>query len=376
MNKKYNLTFYIVLTIISAVLILSSGMMTKDIDFRRKDLQFEKARVIKVINENKRPDKTIEGMFLGSQDIEVEILTGNFKSTNHIVKNSLGRLYNVNVKEGMEIIVVLYAKGDVIESISVYSHIRYHVIYLLTGLFCFLLVVIAGIKGLKSIFSLIFTGILILFFMIPSILKGYNPILLAVITSALSTSATFFMVSGAQRKTLISIIGTLFGVTIAGSMAHIARKMTYLTGVRLEEAETLFSIADETGLQFEGLVFVAILIASLGAMMDIVMTIVSSMDEIKRINPSINTKSLFSSGMNVGKDVIGTMSNTLILVFTGGLLGNIIVLIANKSPYYQYMNLEPIVFEIIQALAGSIGIVLSVPITALIGAYLFTLEKK
>ncbi|MEW6623798.1 MAG: YibE/F family protein [Bacillota bacterium] len=370
MKNKANIIITTSIVLVTIIIIYSSGILFRGIDLRRKDLNFEKALVLKVFSETLNKDRTIPNMYLGHQDIQVKILTGEFKGEIHTLKNSLGRTYNVHTRENMEIVVSIYSHDGVIESIMVYSHSRSKTIYFLVGLFFIVLLAVGRIKGLKSIFSLIFTGIMIIFFLIPWILKGYNPILIAIITASLSTIVTFYMATGWSKKTLAASTGTVLGVTIAGSISYWAGRIAQLSGMTMDKAEQLIYIADDTGMQVGGLMFAAILIASLGAIMDVAMSITSSVFEIHGVKKNLSRKALFKSAMNVGQDIIGTMTNTLILAFTGGLLNMLIIVMAYRMPYVQFINLDLFAIEFIQGLAGSIGIVLTVPLTALAASWL------
>ena len=144
----------------------------------------------------------------------------------------------------------------------------------------------------------------------------------------------------------------------------------------MSEAESLAYIAEDTGLKIKGIMFTGILVATLGAVMDIAMSIASSIFEIHKVNDKINFNELFKSAMNIGKDTIGTMTNTLILAFAGGSLSILILVFSANMPFNKLINLDLLGIEIIQGLSGSIGIVLAVPITAFIGCYLCKNELK
>lgn len=142
----------------------------------------------------------------------------------------------------------------------------------------------------------------------------------------------------------------------------------HLSGYSTDEAESLLLIGNTTGLQVKDLLFSGILIASLGAVMDVAVSIVSAIHEIHANIPDIHTGALIHSAMNVGKDMIGTMSNTLILAFVGTSLNSMILLYAYSVQANQIMNMNTVAIEITQALAGSLGVILTVPITAIITA--------
>ena len=135
-------------------------------------------------------------------------------------------------------------------------------------------------------------------------------------------------------------------------------------------------MAETSNLKVKGLMFAGILVSSLGAVMDVAMSISSSMFEIKSINTKLNKMQLFKSGMNIGKDIIGTMTNTLILAFTGGALCTLILLYSAKMSFSRIINLDFLGMEIIQGLAGTIGIILTVPATVLLAIYYLNGKKQ
>jgi len=142
----------------------------------------------------------------------------------------------------------------------------------------------------------------------------------------------------------------------------------------MDKGEQLIYIAQDYQIQIHGLMFASILIASLGAVMDVSMSIASSMQEIYTTNPDISMKDLMKSGLVVGRDIMGTMANTLILAFAGGSLSLILLIWGYQMDYRQMINMPFISIEVIQGLSGSIGVILTVPFTALVSAWL--LERK
>jgi uncharacterized membrane protein len=187
--------------------------------------------------------------------------------------------------------------------------------------------------------------------------------------SIVITVLTLTIVSGFNRKSLSAILGTLSGVFIAGGIAYIIGTLSKLTGLNSEEAVMLIYIPGDIDLNLKGILFAGILIGTLGAVMDVSMSIASSMHEIKTIKSDISRKDLFKSGMNVGRDIMGTMSNTLILAYTGASIPILIIFTAYNISFVEIINLDIMATEIIRAVAGSIGIVLSIPLTAAITVF-------
>ena len=192
---------------------------------------------------------------------------------------------------------------------------------------------------------------------------------MSIITSAIIITATLIIIGGFNKKVLTAAIGTLGGIITAGIFASIFSYLTKLSGA-CEDAVQLSINASNITFNFRELIFAGIIVSALGACMDVGMSIASSLDEIKAKTPDITAKELFKSGMNIGKDVIGTMSNTLILAYVGGALTLIILFMVCNFNLIQILNKETIAEEIISAVAGSTGVLYTVPITAFVYSFL------
>ncbi|HWR61181.1 MAG TPA: YibE/F family protein, partial [Clostridia bacterium] len=218
------------------------------------------------------------------------------------------------------------------------------------------------------------------FILLPLIFQGYDPAPVAVLCASLACVASFVLISGFHKKTYAAIFGTICGVTAAGIISWAAGALTHVSGVTMENSEQLLYVAQDYNIKIRGLMFTSILISSLGAVMDVAMSISSSTFEIYQANPKLTSRQLMKAAMNVGKDIMGTMADTLILAFAGGAFNVMMLIWGFQMSYRQFLNIPLIKTEIIQSLAGSIGIVLTVPVTAFIAVALFmnkpTANKK
>ncbi|GMQ58131.1 YibE/F family protein [Vallitalea sediminicola] len=334
---------------------------------------FENAKVVEVVSEEIDEDPTFDGRYLGTQVVKIKILTGKYKGKIFEVKNPLSRSHNVYVQADNTVIASI---DDSLEEANVwiYNYKRENILYVLVGLLFILLILLGGMQGVYSIVSLIFTGIMIIFFMLPLIFQGNNPIIVTILTASIIIIVSFLLISGFNLKTLTVILGTIIGVIIAGVISYVSGNLAHLSGITMDKGKELVYVAQDYKIQVSGLMFSAILIASLGAVMDVAMSITSSIFEIHQTNRGLSKKQLFKSGMNIGKDVMGTMSNTLILAFAGSSLNSIMLIWGYQMGSRQFMNIPFIGTEIIQGLSGSIGIVLTVPITAIISV--MVLKRK
>lgn len=333
-------------------------------------VNYEKAKVISVKNKNLKKSINLSDTYFGSQEVTVKILSGKHKGDTKILANYLTDIHNVFTKEGMTIIIDIDSVNNTTYSGTVYSYYRAPVEYGFIIFFFLVLCIIGGKKGIKSILGIIFTFICIIFLFIPMIFNGYSPIWTSFLIIILTTCVSLFLLSGWTAKTLSAILGTILGVTIAGIIAIIFGNLAHLTGLNGQNAETLSLISTKSGMQVQGLLLASILISSLGAVLDLSMSIASSIQEIYIANPELTLNQLFKSGMNVGKDMMGTMANTLLLAFTGSSLTMIIVIYSYNVSFTQLMNMDMVSIEIIQGITGSIAVILIVPIIAMISAKL------
>lgn len=377
-NLKKNIIPIVGVIICSLILISLSKFIFKGgflADKYNKGMEYYKGEVVEVLEENLQEDEFLENVQVGFQTVLVQLKDGPLKGQEYEIGNPVSRLYNIKVKEGTKVIVGCYESNG--ENVfTIFSYNRSNIIYILVAIFALIVIIIGGVKGVKSLVSLIFTLVCCVYLMLPLLLKGVSPIIAGILMAILSITVTLLLVSGMNKKTFTAILGTVSGVVIAGIIAYVFGKLSYLSGITMEDAESLMYIAEDTGLKITGLMFTGILVASLGAVMDVAMSISSSIFEINSINDKVTFKELFKSAMNIGKDIIGTMTNTLILAFAGGSLSLLILIYSSSMPYNKLINLDVLGTEVIQGLAGSIGIVLAVPITALIGCYLCKSNKS
>jgi uncharacterized membrane protein len=336
-------------------------------------LQTVRGEVVEIVTHLKPEDLGVnEGSLVQERQIvKVRVESGEFKGKEYLVENNLGGndYYNIRVEKGDKILLVLDTTSDTM-NVYISSFVRDRYELYIVILFALLLIIIGRSKGIKSIITLSITIFVILKFMIPYIIQGKSPILISAISCVIITALTLTIVSGVNKKSVSAILGTLSGVFIAATIAYVVGTMASLSGLSSEEAVMITYLPIDAELNLRGILFAGILIGTLGAVMDVSMSIASAMHEIKSIKPDIKISALFKSGMNVGRDIMGTMSNTLILAYTGASLPILIIFIAYQASIVEVMNMDVIATEVIRAFTGSIGIVLTIPMTALITSLL------
>jgi uncharacterized membrane protein len=374
-NWNKTSTIKLITFAIACILMILLSLYVKDDTLQNgeEDISYYKAKVLRVVKDDTAKDDTTEGLRRGSQVLEIKITNGPYEGKIVTMENYLSALYNIYAKEGTKLIVrsTLYEDGP---NFSIYNYDRTLVLYGFVLLFMVLLCIIGGKKGFMSLISLVLTLIAVIKILLPLLLKGYPTMPTVIILIIITTIVSFILLDGINVKTTSAIVGTIAGVLLSGFLAYLVGVIGHISGYQTEEAENLLLIAGGTsGLKITHLLTCGILIASLGAVMDVAMSTASSIHELHIVNSKLSSRELFRSGMNIGRDAMGTMTNTLILAFTGSSLNLLLMIYSYGIPYDQLINTDVIAIEIIRGIAGSIGIVLTVPIVAAVSAYI---EKR
>lgn len=383
MKEKIMKTIWRILPFAAVIVLLAGAAVwldrsaEGDVASSSSRLVYEKARVTAVLEDHASPDyDNAEGRRVGDQELEIEILSGTHRGEIMTVTNYMSALFNVDVQEGDRIIVRIMTDEDGAYYASVFNYDRGIVMGVFLLIFLTLLIFLGGKKGLGALAGLVFTLCSIWFILIPGLIRGAPAILLTIIITAITAVASLILLNGYSKKTFCAVLGCVGGVLVAGVAAAIVGTITPMNGFNMQEAENLILYGADKGLKISGLLVCGVLISALGAVMDVALGIVSSMWEVKAQNQSLNAKELFRSGMHVGKDAMGTMANTLILAFAGSSLNMMILVQTYEIPFRQLMNTDYICMEILQSVAGSMGILLTVPLVAMIGACVMTRTAK
>ncbi|MGI5075461.1 YibE/F family protein [Treponema vincentii] len=331
--------------------------------------EFATGIVEEVLEEDLSPDPVVQGRFRGTQKLRVKILEGTYQNKEFEVYNTLSSLHSNLAYKGLKAVFTLRESGGQ-TAVWLYNLKRDTHVFVLAALFFAALVMLGRGQGLKSALGLVFTCVLIVTVLIPALFAGFPPVPVSIVLVSLMTVVSFILISGFTRKTFAAIAGTVSGITIAGIISAIVSYFAQLSGVNMEGGEQLLNLAPDYNLQLDGLLFTSILIASLGAVMDVSMSIASSMQEILTANPRLTKRELFKSGLTVGKDITGTMSNTLILAFAGSSLPLVMMIWGYGMSFKQFINIPRIVIEIMHGISGSIGIIAAVPCTALVALFI------
>ena len=338
-------------------------------------VEFETARVLSVLEDNTAVDEETENVKKGDTTLEVELLTGRYKGDVCKVTNYYSALYNVDVSKGDRVSVRIDTTGEHEYSVSIYNYDRVPLIIGLVIVFAIVLIALGGKQGLKAFLGLVYTVLVIVFVLLPLTLKGVAPIPLTIAIVFITSAVCYLLIGGLQKKTIAAALGSLAGVLIAALLGAMAAHIGGVTTFQMDEAEALLLVKSSYPIQLRGLFISSILIAAIGAVMDIAMSISSAIGEVHEANAKLGFKELFAAGMNIGRDAMGTMANTLVLAYVGGALNMMVLIYSYGVSFIQLVNTDFVAIEMIRAIAGSIGIIGTVPCVSAIAAKLYSLEK-
>lgn len=274
------------------------------------------------------------------------------------------------VEEGDRIFLypVYDESGNPIGEMAGYDRTR--AILVLALVFALVLLAFSGLKGLRALIALLISVGSIFVVFIPLVLNGQSPIYSSILVCIINIAVTLVLVYGLNSKTFSAAGGCFIGVVIAGIITFIMQGVMHLNGLGDEQAVMLQLSYD---LDMNGLLFAAIIIGALGAAMDVAISIASSLEEIARHTESkLSMRSLFRSGMRIGSDIMGTMTNTLILAYIGSGLPMVLLLYLNSVQLQYVISWEMLSAEVLRALAGSIGLICVVPATSVVSAFLIS----
>ena len=356
------------LIFIAARIFAASGVVD-DRDEAGEYAEYETGTVLAVLSDTTEADENADGAFRGEQSMTVKVTSGRYEGEELLVQNFVGPLYGVPVSEGDSVTMIISTHGDGSHSATVYEYNRESALIIVIALFLLVTVLVGGKTGAKSLVGLILTFVCIIWILIPLLLKGLPTLPTVFFVCALVTAVCFVILGGVGKKTACAALGTICGVAIAMLFGLAAQALVRIDGLRAADVEPLLQLRQTgTPIGLKNLLVGGIIISALGAVMDVAMSISSAITEIHSVDPKLGQKELFKSGMNIGRDMVGTMTNTLILAFIGSSFVLVIYLCSLGLETHQLLSSSYLAIEVVSGIASSIGVILSVPITALLSS--------
>ena len=354
---------------VMALLIAASFMLiaTRDTSFQMltaNGTSYPAATVLEVTAESLSSEEGTD-RYLGSQTLRVRLDSGEYAGEEVEVENSLTATHNVLAKQGGHLIIKVERQEGVTPYYSVYNYDRLPGIVGLIAVYALAMAIVGGTKGLRSLAGLAFALIMVVGVLLPALYSGLSALPTGLVVAAAIAVLSMLLLNGWTRKTVAAIVSTVGGLVAAMVVYLVFSSVLNVSGFNQEGAEELIIIQQATNLDVRQVLFIGVLVASLGAVMDMCMSIATSLFEIKGQRPSISTAELIASAFNIGRDMIGTMCQTLVLAFAGSSLTSLLVLMAYGVDFNQLLSSDYLAIELLHSFVGGIAVVLCVPITAL-----------
>jgi uncharacterized membrane protein len=253
------------------------------------------------------------------------------------------------------------------------DHVRRGGLLWLVVAFVAIAAIIGRAKGLRAVIGMAVSLAVILVAIVPAIVAGWNPVLVAILGSSLILAASVYFVHGFNMTAHSSLVATVAAAVLTLLLAYLFSSLTYLTGLGAEEGTFILQMTQASGISVDlrSLLIAGILIGSLGALVDSTVAQAAVVRELSNLNPTLRWQQLYRSGMGVGFDHIGSLVNTLVLANLGSSLPLWVVFSLGAVRFTQALNLELVASEIVHALVGSIGLILAVPLATLMASWLF-----
>lgn len=314
----------------------------------------------------------------GSQNLTVRLKSGEHKGKVFAAANELRAQLELDkdFKVGDHVLVNILPDDTPEKSTLIaQEHDRSLWFWILAGSFCIVLCVFGRWTGVKALLSFIFSCAMIWKVVIPLILNGYNAIWISFFCVCLLTAVIQFLIAGVNRRGVTAFLGAISGVFAGALTAWLFTVLMKINGAVLPYSQALLYSGYEV-LKLQDIFVGAMILASSGAVMDLAMDISTGMSEIVSHSPEITTKKLVSSGMEIGRNVVGTMTTTLLLAYSGGYITLLMMFYIQGNAPMDFLNNPLVASEAVKTLAGSFALVLVAPLTALCGGFFFKKYKK
>jgi len=332
--------------------------------YEEQNVHHETARVVQILSSD--TEVTEGGLYFGEMLLVVELETGQYRGARAEVTYFLNQVADRHLEIGDRVSVRMTIVDSELLAIHIQNHERREAVFAFFLIFLVVLGILGGKRGILAMTSLVFTLVCIIFLLIPLMLRGYPVILTTFFILSLVTVVSLTFLAGLSTKGISAMIGCLIGVVATAILTYVGGTVAHISGFHMEEVGLILATTDFPHAQASGLFISGVLIASLGAVMDTAVTIASTIHELRENNPKMTVGRLFRSGMNVGRDTMGTMTCTLILAFAGTSLNMIILIYSQGTSLNQLINSDFMVIEIIRSIAGSLGIILTIPAVAFV----------
>ncbi len=368
MSRKELYFIFIVSVAVIGLLLLPTGYENPQLT---ENILYEKAEVVEVDN---RGLNTISVVTLGTQHLQIRLLSGPFKGKVIDAKNELLGDKRRDMVFGLKdrvlgVVRVDNSRGVILEARAEELY-RQDMELLLIAAFVIVLILFAGKTGAKAALSFAFTALAFWKLLIPAMLRGYSPLLVSIAVVFVTTSVIVLLVGGISKRGGVALLGAMLGVVTTAIMALLFGYYFRIPGTIQEYSEALLysGFAD---LDFSEMFISSIFISSAGAVMDVAMDIAAAQDELSKNALHLSRRELIKSGLNIASPVVGSMTTTLLFAYSGSFMFAFMAFMSQGVPIESIVNRGYIAAEILHTMVGSFGLVLVAPITAILGGYIY-----
>jgi uncharacterized membrane protein len=297
------------------------------------------------------------------QVVKVKILEGQYINETLEIDHGKRQIRpdGFRIDVGDQIMVTVGVSPDGKLTAYFVDYVRTNSLLVLLIIFVIASVLVSGWKGLRSVLSIGISLVVILFFIIPRILAGDNPIVISLIGSVLFLAITQYLIYGWTLKAQIAMAGIAISIIITGFLSVWFVQYAYLSGFGDENA--MFLMQQTNNINIQNLLIAGIIIGTLGVLDDLVIGQASAVIELHMANPSLTFRQRFASAMNIGRDHVAATVNTLVLAYLGATMSMFLLFSLNQVSIGTMLNLNYIAEEIVRSLVGTLGLFTAVPIT-------------
>lgn len=357
----------ILVLLVTAVLALMPSVSVSFQSLVSDTVSYISGTVLEVVEEDLSPSDLKGGPQLGEQTLTIELKDGSQITLTNYLTNT----HNILAREGMRVVVCVDAPENVEPYYTLYQYDRSVGLGVVVAIFLLLMLLVGGEKGFYATLALAFSLVFLLKITVPVIYSGGSPILAGLAMVLVSTAVTVFLIYGLSPRGVLGIGVVLAGEFVACGLFLLFSLLLHLSGFKSSDAENLLVAAQNTGLNISTVLFAATMIASLGAVMDVAVSLLSALWEVRLADPDITGRGLWRAGLRMGRDMIGTMSNTLIFAFAGGSLTTLLVLMTYGTDPVQLLHSDYIALELAHGLCGTCAVILTVPLASLVSAAVY-----
>ena len=363
-----------VLGVILFLLVWNGSKPSGYVVYNSETVTYDRGTVSVVTDEDLQRENDRSDRFLGTQTVTVRMKSGDLSGREIEVSNVLSTEHNIYLQPGDNVIIKVDKPEGIELFYSIYNYDRTVGVAVISLIFILMLVLVGKTKGVRSTAGLLFTLFFIVRGLLPMLYHGYSPILCCFLTIIITSTVCLVLLTGLTKKTLLNLGAVLLGTAIVSVFYIAFTGILHLSGYNFDEAEELLLISQNTGLNISELLFVGVMISTLGAVMDMTMSISSPLFEMKQLKPEMTFRDLVTSGFTIGKDMSGTMSQTLILAFIGSSLTAMLVLTAYGVQFNQFLSSNYMAIEFLHGIIGGVSVVISIPVSVILSAWF--LEKR